>query len=119
MTLRNFIGLIGACCAVIIPLSAGAQPAFPSKPVRLIVSWPAGGGGDSVARIVAEPLAKRLGQQIVVENRPGAGGKIGTLSVVRAEPDGYTLLFAAPSERSIAAATVAQMQYDPPKDLQP
>ena len=116
--LRAFIGVFGACCAAMLPLHAAAQ-AYPSKPVRMIVSWPAGGGGDTVARIVAEPLSKRLGQQIVVENRPGAGGKIGTLSVVRADPDGYTLLFAAPSELSIAAATVAQMQYDPAKDLQP
>jgi tripartite-type tricarboxylate transporter receptor subunit TctC len=116
--MKTIVGVLGACCAA-ISLFAGAQTAWPAKPVRFIVSWPAGGGADAVARIVADPLAKRLGQQVVVENRPGAGGKIGTLSVVRAEPDGYTLLFAAPSELSIAAATVAQMQYDPLKDLQP
>src|SRR3954471_9441401 len=99
--------------------SLAFSQSFPNRPVKFLVSWPAGGGADSVARLVAERTSKNLGQQIVVENRPGAGGKIGTLSVVRSDPDGYTLLFAAPSELSIAAATVAQLQYDPVKDLQP
>jgi tripartite-type tricarboxylate transporter receptor subunit TctC len=118
MNKRNFIAWMGACCALAIPGLVAAQ-AYPTKPVRFIVSWPAGGSGDTVARIVADRMSKNLGQQIIVENRPGAGGKIGTLSVVRSDPDGYTLLFAAPSELSIAAATVQQLQYDPLKDLQP
>jgi tripartite-type tricarboxylate transporter receptor subunit TctC len=85
----------------------------------MVVSWPAGGGGDVVARIVAERMSKNMGQQIVVENRPGAGGTIGTAGVVRADPDGYTLLFAAPSELSVASATFKALPYDPVKDLQP
>jgi tripartite-type tricarboxylate transporter receptor subunit TctC len=120
MNKREFVASMAACLAALIagPVSAQA-PAWPTKPVKFVVSWPAGGGADSVARIVAERLSASLGQQVIVENRPGAGGKIGTLSVVRSEPDGYTLLFAAPSELSIAAATVQQLQYDPIKDLQP
>lgn len=112
--------LAGLCLSILLAIPASAQTQqWPTKPIKLIVSWPAGGGGDTVARIVATPLSTSLGQPVVVENRPGAGGKIGTLSVVRSEPDGYTLLFAAPSELSIAAATVRSMTYDPVKDLQP
>ena len=112
--------LASILCAMLVPGVAGAQAtAWPNKPVRFVVSWPAGGGADAVCRLVAERLTKGLGQQVIVDNRAGAGGTIGTLAVVRAEPDGYTLLFAAPSELSVAAATVKGLQYDPVKDLQP
>ncbi len=112
--------MLSALCALVVPGLGYAQAsAWPTKPVRLIVSWPAGGSADAVARLVAERVSKGLGQPIVVDNRAGAGGTIGTLAVVRAEPDGYTLLFAAPSELSLAAATVKSLQYDPVKDLQP
>ena len=112
--------LAGILCAMLVPGLAIAQAtAWPNKPVRFVVSWPPGGGADSVGRLVAERLTKSLGQQVIVDNRAGAGGTIGTLAVVRAEPDGYTLLFAAPSELSVAAATVKGLQYDPVKDLQP
>ncbi len=110
----------GILCAMLVPGLAIAQATgWPNKPVRFVVSWPPGGGADSVGRLVAERLTKSLGQQVIVDNRAGAGGTIGTLAVVRAEPDGYTLLFAAPSELSVAAATVKGLQYDPVKDLQP
>ena len=114
------LAMAGALWALTLaPLAAAQTPAYPNKPVRFIVSWPAGGSGDSIARLVAERMTKGLGQPIIVDNRAGAGGTIGTLAVVRSEPDGYTLLFAAPSELSVAAATVKSLQYDPIKDLQP
>ncbi len=101
-----------------VPLVALAQ-AWPTKPVKMIVAYPPGGGTNTVARLLAEQLSKSLGQQVVVENRPGAGGRVGTLSVVRSDADGYTLLFASDGELTIAQVTVRAMPYDPQKDLQP
>src|SRR6478672_13846593 len=76
---------------------------YPTKPVRLIVGVAAGGANDTVARMVAQALSERLGQPVVVENRPGAGGNIGLEAVVNAPPDGHTILFAT-SANVLAAA---------------
>lgn len=117
---RRIVLILLALTLLLAPATAGAQPGdWPSRPLHLIVSWPPGGSADTTARLVGERLAKRLGQPVVVENRPGAGGKIGTLVVTRSEPDGYTLLLGAPSEITIAPATTRAMQYDPLKDLKP
>ena len=104
--------------ALSVPLVALAQ-AWPAKPVKMIVAYPPGGGTNSVARLLAEHLGKSLGQQVIVENRPGAGGRVGTVSVVRADPDGYTLLFASDAELTIAPVTTKSLPYDPLQDLQP
>ncbi len=104
----------------LMPLMAVAQKSgWPDKPLRLVVGWPPGGSADVVARLLAEQLGRRIGQPVIVENRPGASGRIGAQQVARADPDGYTLLFGAPSELTIAAATVLSLPYDPFKDLQP
>jgi len=92
---------------------------WPDRPVRFIVGWPPGGSADTAARLLAEQLARRIGQPIVVENRAGASGRLGVQHVIHSEPDGYTLLFAAPSEITIAAATVQVLPYDFARDLQP
>ena len=114
---RNVL-LAGALCAV--ACQAVAQPqAWPAKPVKLVVGYPPGGGADTVARLLAERLGRSLAQQVIVENRAGASGAIGALSVARAEPDGYTMLVAAISEISIAPATVKALPYDPVKELKP
>lgn len=108
----------GMTLCLLLPAFVAAQ-AWPTKPVKLIVGYPPGGGTNTVARLLAEHMSKSLGQQVVVENRPGAGGRIATLSVARAEPDGYTLMFASDAELTIAQVTVKALPYDPLKDLQP
>jgi tripartite-type tricarboxylate transporter receptor subunit TctC len=87
MRRRNLVGVLAAA-----PASAGAQPAWPARPVRIIVPFGLGGAADVAARFVAEPLSAALGVPVVVENRPGAGGTIGTELAAKAPPDGYTLV---------------------------
>jgi len=90
---RNFLHLAaGAAALPAVSHVAWAQP-YPSRPVRLVVGFPAGGAGDTLARLIGQWLQERLGQSFIIENRPGAGGNISTEAVVRAPPDGYTLLY--------------------------
>jgi len=91
-----FFTAAAATLAATTPLAARAADVYPSRPVRLVVGFPAGGPVDIVARITGQCLGQRFGQPFIVENRPGAGGNIGTDSVVRAAPDGYTLLMCGP-----------------------
>ena len=110
--------LTTAALAVIGPSPVFAQ-AYPTKPIRLVVPFPPGGSTDIVARIVAQKLGDRLGQPLVVENRGGAGGTIGTEAVAKAAPDGYTLGFASTSTHAVAPAVYAKLGYDPVKDFAP
>lgn len=114
----RFAPLLLAAGMMLLPDHASAQ-AWPAKPVKMIIGYPPGGGTNTVGRMLAEHLSKSLGQQVVVENRPGASGRIGAQSVARADPDGYTLLFASDGELTIAQITTKAMPYDPLKDLQP
>jgi tripartite-type tricarboxylate transporter receptor subunit TctC len=100
-------------------LAAGAAQAqsWPAKPVRFVVPYPPGGSTDLTARTLAERLTRSLGQQVVVENRAGAAGAIGTSEVARAAPDGYTILFAA--DTVITLHLVAKVQFDMQRDFAP
>jgi tripartite-type tricarboxylate transporter receptor subunit TctC len=96
--------------------SAGTAPAFPTKPIRVIVPFTPGSGTDIMARTVSEGLSKRLGQPLIVENRPGAGGTIGEAIVAKAEPDGYTLLVHS-SSYTVTPSTYKNLPFDTVRDL--
>jgi tripartite-type tricarboxylate transporter receptor subunit TctC len=100
--------------------AALAQPgSYPTRPIRIVVPFPPGGGVDFVARTVAQRLGDSLKQQVLVENRSGAGGRIGAEAVARSAPDGYTLLMASPAEVVVLAALGQKLNYDPRRDLLP
>ena len=120
MTARRMVVSLGI--ALIIALAgaeARAQDGYPSKPVRIIVSFAAGGPTDQVARIMSAKLTELLGQTFLVENRTGAGGNIGAAEVAKAPPDGYTLLMATVSTHAINPGLYKNMPYDPVKDFAP
>jgi tripartite-type tricarboxylate transporter receptor subunit TctC len=104
--------------AVAIPAGALADT-YPAKPIRLIVSFPPGGSTDVVARAIQPALERRLGQPIIIDNRPGAGGNIGTDAVAKAAPDGYTLGLSAAGALAVNVSLNEKMPYDPIKDLTP
>ena len=104
-----------ACCA-----AAGAQAqSYPAKPIRLILPFPPGGGTDVVGRLLAQKLGQALGQQVIVDNRAGAGGRIGTDLVAKSLPDGYTLLLATSSVMGTGPALYQKLPFDMPKDFAP
>ncbi|MES2993687.1 MAG: tripartite tricarboxylate transporter substrate binding protein [Pseudomonadota bacterium] len=122
MQRRHFLqtSLAGAALvgAPALAPSAFAQ-AWPGRPIRLIVPFPPGSSPDVIARVVAEPLAQALGQPVVIDNKPGAGGEIGTALAARAEPDGYTFLFTIQGPLVTAPLLKKSLAYDPVKDLAP
>jgi tripartite-type tricarboxylate transporter receptor subunit TctC len=116
------IRLILLCLAglmVAAPATAQVSQKWPERPIRFIVPFQPGSSSDTVARVVGQKLGERLGQQIVVENRVGASGNIGTEAVARAEPDGYTIGLANTSTHVIAASLSSNLTYDPVKDFAP
>lgn len=110
--------LLAACAAVLFSGFAGAQD-YPSRPVKIIVPFPAGGSNDIIARIVAQKLTERNGQNFLVENRGGAGGNIGAEAVASAEPDGYILLLTAPPPLTINGSLYKKLPFDPAKAFAP
>jgi tripartite-type tricarboxylate transporter receptor subunit TctC len=103
--------------ALSVPLLGNAQT-FPSQPIKLLVGFSAGGGSDSAARIIAPKLGEVLGQQIIIDNRPGAGGNIATEMLVKAVPDGHTILLATVGSLAVNPH-IMTTKYDPFKDLAP
>jgi tripartite-type tricarboxylate transporter receptor subunit TctC len=116
---RNLIASGIAFAAGLAPWPSFAQAAWPTKPVRMVVPFPAGGTTDILARAVAQELTKSLGQSFVVDNKPGAGGNIGADLVAKAAPDGYTLLMGTVGTHAINKSLYARMPFDPQKDFQP
>jgi tripartite-type tricarboxylate transporter receptor subunit TctC len=112
---------VGAMAALLCGMVAGSAAAqdYPGRTITLVAPFPAGGGNDTLARIVAGKLGTALGQQVVVDNRPGANGVIGMRAVAKAAPDGYTLLFANSSTTSINPALYANVGYDVRNDFVP
>jgi len=114
---RALIFLGFAAAAMLTAVSAQAQ-SYPNRPIKLIVPWPAGGGVDTSARLIAEPLSQRLGQPIVIENKPGAAGNIGTALAANEKPDGYTLLQASLSPNAVNPHLYKSLGFDPVNDFE-
>jgi tripartite-type tricarboxylate transporter receptor subunit TctC len=114
----NFVRRTLAALAFALPLTAFAQN-YPTQPITLVIPFAAGGITDTAGRIVAEKLAAKLGQPVVVENRGGAGARIGASYVAKSAPDGYTLLLANSSSHASSVATAKDLPYDPIKDFAP
>jgi tripartite-type tricarboxylate transporter receptor subunit TctC len=110
--------LIGTFAAVLMTAGAWAQ-GYPSKPVRLISPYPPGGGTDATARIIAQALGDQMGQQVIVDSRGGASGRIGTEIASKTAPDGYTLVLGNVAPLAILPAAVAKLPYDPIKGFNP
>jgi tripartite-type tricarboxylate transporter receptor subunit TctC len=118
MSARTILAAAACAVAALHATDVLAQ-AWPTKPVRLMVPFPPGGSTDIVARIVAQKMGERLGQSIVIENRGGAGGTIGTAQVAKAPADGYSLTVASTSTHVVAPSVYAKLDYDPVKDFAP
>jgi tripartite-type tricarboxylate transporter receptor subunit TctC len=119
--IRRFIfhAVTAGAVLVVSATQAWAAETYPAKPVRLIVGFPPAGANDLVARVVAARLGPRLGQQVVVENRPGASGNIATELVAKAAPDGYTMLLGSVASLGMAPALYGQVAFDPVNDFAP
>ena len=114
--MKNPIAAFALVLAALVP--AHAQD-YPNRPIKIIVPWPAGGATDNVARVIAQKMTPVMGQPVVVENRPGATGTIGTQAVIQAAPDGYTLLFMAASLHTFSPHLMKDMKFDTVSDITP
>src|SRR3990172_9847380 len=109
-----FPALIGFIC-----VTASVAQTYPNRPIRFILPYPPGGGADVIGRMLAQELAESLGQSVVVDNRPGAGGNIGMALVAKSPPDGYTLALGTLAPLGLAPSLYQQLPYDPLRDFAP
>jgi tripartite-type tricarboxylate transporter receptor subunit TctC len=116
---RRLVLSAGLACAASIALPTAAQGNWPTRPVKIVVPFPAAGTTDILARAIAPELAKAFGQQFIVDNRAGAGGNVGTEIVAHSPPDGYTLLMGTVGTHGINRALYSKLPYDPIKDFAP
>lgn len=117
--LRQAARLLFSCFILAGASAAGAQGSYPSRPITIVVGFSAGGTTDIITRLISDELRKGLGQPIIIENKPGAGGNIGADIVAKAKPDGHTLLMGSVGPLAINASLYKRMPYDNLKDLTP
>jgi tripartite-type tricarboxylate transporter receptor subunit TctC len=115
---RNVLNTLAAAAFATIAVTASAQDAYPSKPIRMVVPYAAGGSTDQLARAIQKPMQDFLKQPVIVDNKAGAGGTIGTDLVAKAAPDGYTLVFGNSGPNAVVPL-MRKIPYDPLKDLRP
>ena len=116
---RRVLAACVAACAGALAVPCASAADYPDRPVHLIVPFPPGGGADNLARTIMPRVSQALGQPIVIENKPGAGGNVGAELVARAAPDGYTLLYGTNGTHSINASLYRNLPFDPVKDFAP
>ncbi len=120
LQLSKSLGMLVALSSLaIFPAAASAADVYPSKPIRLVIPYPPGGGTDTIMRPFVQYLSERLGQQVVIDNRGGAGGAMGMEAVARATPDGYTILTALTAQLAVNPALYKKLPYDSIKDYAP
>src|SRR5258705_4241841 len=117
--MQRIVTVILALLSALLAADALAQAAYPFKPIHFLSAFAAGGTTDILARLLADKLRERVGQPVVVENRPGAGGNIGSDYVAKAAPDGYTLLMGASGPLAINVSLFSNMPFDPRRDFVP
>src|SRR5262249_23627544 len=115
---RQFLHLAAAAAALPAVSRIARAQTYPTRPVRLIVGWPPGGAADVFARLIGQPLSERLGQQFVIESRPGAGGNLAVEAVLKAAPDGYTLLMIG-SNNAFNATLYDNLSFNFVRDIAP
>jgi tripartite-type tricarboxylate transporter receptor subunit TctC len=118
-TRRSFVLAVTALCGVLNAVGPAQAQSYPTRPIKMIVPFPPGGPIGTTARLVAEQISSRLGQPVVVEDRPGAGATIGMAAAAAAEPDGYTLLFGSSGSLAVSPALYPNIKYDPVKSFTP
>ncbi len=117
--MRKIIGVLAALGAVLsLPLPAGAED-FPTRPIRMVIAFPAGGPTDFVGRLIAEKMKAVLGQPVIIENKPGANGTLGAEAVVKSDPDGHTLFLSTVGAVAVSPHIYPNMPYDPLRDFAP
>src|SRR6516164_5167701 len=119
MKRRSILAALFATCCCLVAVGPAASLNYPNRVIKMIVPFPPGGPIDTMARLVAHELSTRLGQEVVVENRPGAGSTLGTKAAASAEADGYTLLFGSSGSLAVAPALYAKLDIDPLKLFAP
>ena len=115
---RSTLGLLALAAAAVVPFGAAMSADYPTRPIKWVVGYPPGGATDIIARLIGQRLNEKLGQPVVIENKPGAGNNIATESVINADPDGYTVLLVNPANY-INTSLYSNLKFNFPRDIAP